>query len=506
MLKAISVENYRGFGASTTLHLRPLTILLGRNSSGKSSLTRLIPLLQQSLERQSSSPILWSSDSVDFGNISDVITHDSSASELRIGFRISAPGFHSYLNRSRYAFQQDLDDSTAELEYTMRLSADGARTKFDGVLIRFDDQTIYVDWDSDGNVTRLAVNETSFPLNDAVYKVDTKSIFPEISRIFRKEEITHSARAPIFYDALRGALERVIHGRTAGEKIDFFARTFSFLPRARSRDALKQFPNVVAKKVTDQNSRLISDLSMVNDLPRIMQLLSYLVAPVLLGSAYIGPSRASGKRFDRIQELSVNRLDASGENTAMYVYSLSETERQSFNDLLVRACGHVIQVDESGPGHVSIKVGRQGQTHFENIADVGFGFSQLVPVIAQLHAVRERNRSNHRAAGDSVIFAVEQPELHLHPAMQANLADLFVAAVSRTGADDLSTFIVAETHSETFVSQLGLLIAEGHISKQDVAVYFVEKDDESGKSSLTEKHFDDDGVIADWPIGFFSAH
>ncbi|MCE7797354.1 DUF3696 domain-containing protein [Sphingobium sufflavum] len=506
MLKAISVQNYRGFSQPTTLHLRPLTILLGRNSSGKSSLTRLIPLLQQSLERQSSSPILWSSESVDLGNISDVITHDTAAAELRIGFQVSVPNFYAFLNRSRYGFVSTPGNPSADLEYTMRLSADGARTKFNGILIRIGEQTLSVDWDGDGNVTRFAVNDVEFPLGEARYKADTKSVFPEISRLFEKDEITHSARTPLFYDDIRPALENVIHGRTAAEKIDFFARHFSYLPREKAREALRQFPNAVSRKVSDHNSRVISDLSMINDLPRIMQTLNILVAPDLLASAYIGPSRASGKRFDRIQELSVDRLDASGDNTAMYVYSLSEEERQSFNDLLVRACGHVMQVEESGPGHVSIKVGRQGQAHFENIADVGFGFSQLVPVIAQLHAVRERNSNRSGLSGNSVVFAVEQPELHLHPAMQANLADLFVAAVSRTSSKDITTTILVETHSETLVSQLGVLIAEGEISSDDVAVYFVEKDERSGTSSLTEKKFGTDGLISDWPIGFFSSY
>lgn len=295
-----------------------------------------------------------------------------------------------------------------------------------------------------------------------------------------------------------------MEGQTA-EKIDFFARQFSFVPRQTARDVLSYFPNVVAKKLTEANSKLISDLSMINNLPQIMQAISFSVSPTLLGSAYIGPSRASGKRFDRIQELSVNRLDSSGENTAMYIYSLSEEERRSFNDLLARACGHTILVEESGPGHVSIKIGRQGQSHFENIADVGFGFSQLVPVIAQLHAIRERNIGQDRFFANEVVFSVEQPELHLHPAMQANLADLFVGAVSSANRNAVKTTMVVETHSETLVSQLGVLIAENQISKDDVAIYFVSKDEKSGEFVLEEKSFGEDGVITDWPIGFFSA-
>ncbi|SMH52382.1 AAA family ATPase [Azospirillum agricola] len=505
MLKSITVENYRSFRTEAKLQFRPLTILLGKNSSGKSSLTRLIPLLQQSLERQSSSPLLWSSDSVDLGNISDVVTHSGVGSELRIGIRVVAPHFHNFSRRMRYTFLQSFDEAHAEFEYIMRLSAEGIRTKFNGIEIRYGDQTLEVDWDQAGQLTALRIDKRNYELGGAAYSVDTKSLFPEISRVVVKEEIARSSRGPVFYEPIRGALAGIIHGRTAAEKIDFFARSIPFLPRKRAREALLSFPNVVQKKLTDESVRLISNLSMINDLPQMIRYLSFVVEPIFLGSAYIGPSRASGKRFARLQELAVDRLDSSGENTAMYVYSLNEEERRSFNDLLVRACGHTISVEESGPGHVSVKIGRQGQNQFENIADVGFGFSQLVPVIAQLHAVRERNPNGDFFGAGEALFAVEQPELHLHPAMQSNLADLFVGAVTSGSKGGRSTKILVETHSETLVSQLGVLIAEKQVSQDDIAIYFVNKDEITGQSNLQEVKFNEDGVILDWPSGFFSA-
>jgi len=89
--------------------------------------------------------------------------------------------------------------------------------------------------------------------------------------------------------------------------------------------------------------------------------------------------------------------------------------------------------------------------------------------------------------------------------MQANLADLFVGAVKTSTRFASSTTVIVETHSETFVSQLGILIAEKAIDPADVAVYFVDKDDRSDESTLTRAHFSDDGLIGTWPIGFFSA-
>ena len=86
MLTAIEVQNYRSFVKPARIELRPITILLGRNSAGKSSLTRLFPLLQESMGRATSAPVLWSSNIVDFGKISDVISRHNIHEGLRLSF------------------------------------------------------------------------------------------------------------------------------------------------------------------------------------------------------------------------------------------------------------------------------------------------------------------------------------------------------------------------------------------------------------------------------------
>jgi predicted ATPase len=106
-------------------------------------------------------------------------------------------------------------------------------------------------------------------------------------------------------------------------------------------------------------------------------------------------------------------------------------------------------------------------------------------------------------AGQQII-AIEQPELHLHPAYQANLADLFVSAVHGTGGASGAT-VLLETHSEVMIGRLGELVAAGRIRPDDVAIHFVEKDEESGLSQVRLGEFSTDGVIENWPVGFFSA-
>jgi len=506
MLKALTVENYRGFREKTVFELKPLTVLLGRNSSGKSSLTRLIPLFQQSLTRSSASPVLWSSDAVDMGNICDVITHNDDPLELRIGFRIPVGALAHFLSRYQFGPPPQLYlDQDEEVEYVIRLSADGARTKFDGIDITIAGQVLSIGWSKEGVVNKIAVDGKPYKVGDDELIVEPASMFPEITRKRRREGDVRRRYAGLMSEELSTALDPVIHGRTAKDRVKHLSDTIAFLPKRSARTAVRELPNVVARKVTEANSARISDLSFIHNASKIVTFLQFELTPTFMSAAYIGPSRASGNRFDRIQELAVNRLDASGANTAMYVYSLNEQERSSFNDLLIRACGHTLKVDESGVGHVSVKIGRLGQAHFENITDVGFGYSQLVPVIAQLHAVRERALGSDEAETRDVIFAVEQPELHLHPAMQASLADLFVGAINTETSLVDSTTIIVETHSETFISQLGLLVAEKAIEPSSIAIYFVDKDENEELSRLRRVDFNADGVIEEWPAGFFSA-
>ena len=502
MLNAITVSNYRGFKAPTTLELRPITVLLGCNSSGKSSLTRLIPLIQQSLERQSSSPVLWASDAVDLGTIKDVINHDAGKDPLTIGFRIGGLSLDTPSLRRR-GYWRDRVENIHEITYEIRLRADGIRTRFDGLSLSVDDQCLKLDWNDQGVVTSIKVNESEYPI-PSEYVVIMESIFPDIVRVSDVDDRLARARGVLFYPPLRTALSEFFHKRTSSQKMEYWITRFPFISRSQVIDVVKQIPNIVVRRAeNEEQTNFLSDCSLINDLPDIISYIGSHINAVMGASAYIGPSRASGNRFDRIQELAVNRIDASGLNTAMYLYSLDADEMSSFNDLLMSACGHMVEIEESGHGHVSIKVGRFGNAHFENVADVGFGFSQIIPVVAQLHAVQSNVYSKVRLFSPQVIFAVEQPELHLHPAMQANLADLFAKA-SSTGSHQ-STSMLIETHSETLIARLGLLIAEGELSPEDVAIYFVSKDEIKGVSELSRAEFNGDGIIENWPVGFFSS-
>jgi len=118
------------------------------------------------------------------------------------------------------------------------------------------------------------------------------------------------------------------------------------------------------------------------------------------------------------------------------------------------------------------------------LTDVGFGISQVLPIITLLYFVPE---------GSTVML--EQPEIHLHPLAQANLADLLINVALHRNVQ-----IIIESHSEHLLLRLQRRIAEAEISNQDVSLYFCETSD--GKSIMQPLKIDLYGQIENWPENF----
>ena len=96
--------------------------------------------------------------------------------------------------------------------------------------------------------------------------------------------------------------------------------------------------------------------------------------------------------------------------------------------------------------------------------------------------------------------AIEQPELHLHPALQAKLIDVF-SQLALEKKDEKIKFIL-ETHSETMINRLGYLIYKKKLSPEMVNVVIFDKND-TGNTTVSQTKFNDQGQLEKWPIGFF---
>lgn len=168
-----------------------------------------------------------------------------------------------------------------------------------------------------------------------------------------------------------------------------------------------------------------------------------------------------------------------------------KARNQSFQAMIaywLREMGliHDFSVDEIAPGSnrwQALVQTREGGTS-ALLTDVGFGVSQVLPVVTLLQYV---------PSGSTVIL--EQPEIHLHPLAQAELADVIINAATHRGVQ-----VVLESHSEHLLLRLQRRVAENQISSDDIELYFCDIVD--GSSKLEPLALDLLGEIANWPEYF----
>ncbi len=119
-----------------------------------------------------------------------------------------------------------------------------------------------------------------------------------------------------------------------------------------------------------------------------------------------------------------------------------------------------------------------------NVADVGLGVSQTLPVLVALHAAKPGR-----------LVYVEQPETHLHPRAQFALAQVVAAAANR------GVRVVVETHSTMLLLGVQALVAKGHLVPEAVKLHWFQRD-KMGRTAIRSGELDEAGRFGDWPEDF----
>jgi predicted ATPase len=121
-----------------------------------------------------------------------------------------------------------------------------------------------------------------------------------------------------------------------------------------------------------------------------------------------------------------------------------------------------------------------------SLLDIGFGVSQLLPFIVQ------------SLASEGRIIAIEQPEIHVHPKLQADLGDL----LAETIREPFENQFLIETHSEHLVLRLQKLVRQKTLTPEEVSILYVARGSEG--STVQRLRLDENGdFIDEWPGGFF---
>ena len=385
MINNISFTNYKSFKAEQTLELKPITIIIGKNSSGKSAIAKLPVFIENSLHNVMDEPYTLEYNDVQFGgDYRDVFFERIPNAVLE--FKIVSDSGDTLIVKIVSDFEKNTIPTIISWQYN--------RT------------TNLIYNPADGKYTNL--------VDKKVYKINFDGFEP--STVIDEN----------------------------GEEVSLYVPT--------------------------GNLRSKTD--------------------------YIGPFRVYANTMRTFQVRSLRNITSVGVNGEDAYTILGVESLKSKSDLIESVSnwykenfdGWGIHVNSDLQPHYSIELTREDRKFNVNIADVGQGMSQALPLIVSAFLPNSEQ-----------LTIIEQPELHLHPAAHGNLAELFAKS-----AINFNKKYLIETHSQNFVLRLRRLIAEGEFSSSDLRIYWVDYDGESNSSSLKTIEVNEFGEVEFWPPNIFS--
>lgn len=454
-MDSIKVERLRCLGDTGYIQLKPITVLLGQNSSGKSSFLRILPLLRQSLESRTTGPILWYGRLVDFGNFKDA--HQTGAEDnikFSFNFKLDSTQLTSYRDFLYVHFSGVHILNSFDISFTLQVSEDKEKktTRTSRIILQLDDSKIQLDFGEDHSVTNFLVNNSFNVLTLGKYvaiKFDSSLLLPTITESEQKKEydfekfsslfpgfIGYRSRFRALFQALIDKTEETAYRTTKLDTIIKMALSFGL---GNSENMLKDIQeNSFAGKywkdqtkdwtVDSKEFKELRDLIIANTIPFILEKCDETLANFSKNISYIGPVRATAQRYYRTQDFAVDEVDYQGNNLAMFLRNLTDSEMKSFSAWTLDNFGFKPSI-KSSEGHISVTICSKDSDKDLNIADTGFGFSQILPVITQLWSLSSKENlqsTSRRVNRGTITYAIEQPELHLHPRLQGNLTDALV--------------------------------------------------------------------------------
>lgn len=466
------LENFRPFRDSGEFQIAPLTCLVGANSSGKSSIISAILLLKQSLRQQRISsrvtPLLLAGPYCDLGSFREVVYAHKIKSPIGFVFRVPAVLLNQRSETRRPLVALDVPTSTF---------SEG----------RFD---LYEDRPHGLSSTSSVTVKLSF-VTDAPFG-------PSLSRIEFNVEGIASA---YFLRTTSGARRQHWRAYTRGlasQCVGLWFYPGSFFPSLGWRPKFYRQPRNKRKFIS---KFIIASRKAIHYLD---QLLNF--------SEMIGPFRTAPERRYTFGGFSSSRSGPRGEQAVdlLITEKLLKTSKHPLQSAVSFWLQHLKLAQkvsvESLAKNISLfqmNLGEVGGIPQANVADVGYGISQILPVIVQGLLMRRGG-----------VYMVQQPELHLHPDAQAGLADFFLYLSS------YGVRVVIETHSEYLLIRLRRRLAEGKldigrslpglrrtsvpVSREQVAVLLTTNDRRRAGAKVTELSLGDSFQFENLPKGFMS--
>ncbi|EMO3476993.1 TPA: DUF3696 domain-containing protein [Pseudomonas aeruginosa] len=515
MLDYIRIKNLRSLEDTKEVYISPITVLLGENSSGKSTFLRTFPLLKQSVETNTRSPVLWYGKYVDFGDFDQALSRNNESKEISFIFGLTVPKMLVHSPKSwRRAYRTTSEEATLKVIVEIRLTSRGkdGLTRTAGLALSIEDNVIDIGINEQGRVSKIQINDIDYSsYADLFSYTQAVKLLPNI---FAKQDEPNlyrwRTRPPP--EKLRQQILRMLseymHGKSGEKALSAAYSNIRAGSQAQMYFTFRKASSTLTwskrTSTTGRNTKSVRellDLVLLSRVPEIIFAIDEVLDATFRRVSYTAPLRASAERYYRSQDLSVAELDAKGENLTMFVRNLSEREKQQLDSWTRREFGFKLEVKYSG-GHVTAGIEYEGSGESFNLTDMGFGFSQVMPIIVQVWTLIYRA---NRLPEDEFVYTyvIEQPELHLHPRLQAKLAEALITAVTQARKHAIKINLVLETHSEAIINKIGLMAASEVISPSDVNIIIFSKETERTETKVSVSNFDENGVLINWPYGFF---
>ena len=482
-MKKFKLCNIKSFENSDTIEIKPITVFVGKNSCGKSSLLRFPVVLGQSFKNEVIAPLLLFGTMIDYGNYDDIVHNHQDAP---IGFEIEyGKEVKSYMQRYSSRFSRNFyENSLAE---------------FDSVILKVtiskQDKKMVVDC-----LELFVQNECACRIN----KTSNGKYKLMISNIILKEK---SKKENFEFESIKIIFERFIPTFDDDDVIKEYVSKSNEIEN--KEEVIDRFVTIFGRPEIDaSDEKLLKILELHDSADSILSLFRALKMMINRFSSelsYIGPFRENPKRTYRDSESSYNDVGVRGENVSSLLRQDAQSEGILLNEVsnwFSDAMKVKLDIKDIGSSLFSVVV-KTDDSKEDNIIDTGYGISQVLPIVAQLYNSDALSLDQNRYLGVSKknFFVIEQPELHLHPAAQAQLADLFVNNVIK----NKTRKILIETHSEHLIRKLQVMIADKSVGfcNDQIAIYYVDKD--NNNNSITKRmNISENGQFEEeWPSGFF---
>lgn len=444
MLNNLRLERFKSWRDTGPIRLAPVTGFFGTNSSGKTSLLQSLLLMRQTAESSDRSRVFevgGSNSLTDLGTYGDILfRHDESAPlSIGVGWESEdAVQVRDPILRARNV-RSTLISSTM-MALTAEVAIQGNSAQMERMVYSLGDARFAVEAREDGKGYDLLSDDFQF-----VRAQGRAWPLPAPTRFYG------------FPDQVR------LYYQNAGFLTELELAFEQMCSRIRYLGPLRE----------DPRRQYIHSGGDPADLGRRGELAVDALVASRISNRRVSRGWRAGARRRRLPSISVERLVAEWLQELGLIHSFeleSLDDRETLYRVMIRRSEHSLPV---------------------LLTDVGFGVSQVLPVLVLLA---------HASPGETVIL--EQPEIHLHPAVQSGLADIIIETAIARGVQ-----VIIESHSEHLLNRLQRRLAERNLNRglvlevQDVALYFC--DQVEGESLIAALELDEVGNILNYPKDFF---